>query len=110
MTALGQANALTVLAVAEKGAFLHAPDMYMEKLVVDPAARSAIDLAAPLEDNLRAVASRLGKTLSELTVSLLAKPRHNPCSGLGYAFSPFPMATSPRQSSPACPIAKWTSY
>lgn len=79
MTALGQANALTVLAVAEKGAFLHAPDMYMEKLVVDPAARGAIDLAAPLEDNLRAVASRLGKTLSELTVSLLAKLRHEAC-------------------------------
>ncbi len=59
MTALGQANALTVLAVAEKGAFLHAPDMYMEKLVVGPAARGVIDLAAPLEDNLRAVASRL---------------------------------------------------
>lgn len=79
MTALGQANALTVLAVAEKGAFLHAPDMYMEKLVVGPAARGGIDLAAPLEDNLRAVASRLGKTLSELTVSLLAKPRHDAC-------------------------------
>ncbi|MBT9431413.1 class II fructose-bisphosphatase [Candidatus Sodalis endolongispinus] len=79
MTALGQANALTVLAVAEKGAFLHAPDMYMEKLVVGPAARGAIDLSAPLEDNLRAVASRLGKTLSELTVSLLAKPRHEAC-------------------------------
>lgn len=79
MTALGQANALTVLTVAEKGAFLHAPDMYMEKLVVGPAARGVIDLAAPLEDNLRAVASRLGKTLSELTVSLLAKPRHDAC-------------------------------
>ncbi|CAJ0996198.1 Fructose-1,6-bisphosphatase 1 class 2 [Sodalis praecaptivus] len=79
MTALGQANALTVLAIAEKGAFLHAPDMYMEKLVVGPAARGVIDLAAPLEDNLRSVASRLGKTLSELTVSLLAKPRHDAC-------------------------------
>lgn len=79
MTALGQANALTVLAVAEKGAFLHAPDMYMEKLVVGPAARGVIDLAAPLEDNLRAVANRLGKTLSELTVSLLTKPRHDAC-------------------------------
>lgn len=80
MTALGKANALTVLAVAEKGAFLHAPDMYMEKLVVGPAARGVIDLAAPLEDNLRASASgRLGKTLSELTVSPLAKPRHEAC-------------------------------
>lgn len=51
----------------------------MEKLVVGPAARGVIDLAAPMEDNLRAVASRLGKTLSELMVSLLAKPRHDAC-------------------------------
>ncbi|MGL9773900.1 MAG: class II fructose-bisphosphatase [Sodalis sp. (in: enterobacteria)] len=72
-------HALTVLAMAGKGVFLHAPDMYMKKLVVGPAARGVIDLAALLEDNLRAIASRLGKTLSELTVSLLAKPRHEAC-------------------------------
>ena len=39
MTAMGQANAISVLAVAEAGAFLKAPDMYMEKLVVGPGAK-----------------------------------------------------------------------
>ncbi|WP_304166539.1 class II fructose-bisphosphatase [Lonsdalea britannica] len=77
MTAMGQANALAVLAVAEKGAFLHAPDMYMEKLIVGPQAKGAIDLNRPLEDNLRAVAKQLNKPLHELTVTTLAKPRHD---------------------------------
>ncbi len=77
MTALGQANALAVLAVGEKGAFLHAPDMYMEKLVVGPEAKGAIDLALPLEDNLRNIARRLDKPLTQLTVAILAKPRHD---------------------------------
>ncbi|MFP1790612.1 class II fructose-bisphosphatase [Lonsdalea quercina] len=77
MTAMGQANALAVLAVAEKGAFLHAPDMYMEKLIVGPQAKGAIDLNRPLEDNLRAVAKKLNKPLHELTVTTLAKPRHD---------------------------------
>ncbi|MFP1743779.1 class II fructose-bisphosphatase [Lonsdalea quercina] len=77
MTAMGQANALAVLAVAEKGAFLHAPDMYMEKLIVGPQAKGAIDLNHPLEENLRAVAKKLNKPLHELTVTTLAKPRHD---------------------------------
>ncbi|MFP1916972.1 class II fructose-bisphosphatase [Lonsdalea quercina] len=77
MTAMGQANALAVLAVAEKGAFLHAPDMYMEKLIVGPQAKGAIDLNRPLEENLREVAKKLNKPLHELTVTTLAKPRHD---------------------------------
>ena len=48
MTAQGQANAITVLAVANKGSFLKAPDMYMEKLIVGPEAKGAIDLNKPL--------------------------------------------------------------
>lgn len=79
MTAMGQANALAVLAVGEKGAFLHAPDMYMEKLIVGPGAKGAIDLTLPLADNLRNVAIKLGKPLSQLTVITLAKPRHDAC-------------------------------
>ncbi|MEQ9888697.1 class II fructose-bisphosphatase [Pectobacterium zantedeschiae] len=79
MTAMGQANALAVLAVGEKGAFLHAPDMYMEKLIVGPEAKGAIDLNLPLADNLRNVALKLGKPLSQLTVITLAKPRHDAC-------------------------------
>jgi len=77
MTALGQANALTVLAVGDKGTFLHAPDMYMEKLVVGPGAKGTIDLNLPLEDNLQRIATALNKPLSQLTITLLAKPRHD---------------------------------
>jgi fructose-1,6-bisphosphatase II len=77
MTAMGQANALAVLAVGDRGTFLHAPDMYMEKLIVGPAAKGHIDLNLPLETNLKNVAAALGKTLDELTVTILAKPRHD---------------------------------
>jgi fructose-1,6-bisphosphatase II len=77
MTAMGQSNAIAVLAVGEKGSFLKAPDMYMEKLVVGPDAKNAIDLTLSLEDNIRNVAKALNKTLSELTVVTLAKPRHD---------------------------------
>jgi len=77
MTAMGQSNALAVLAVGEKGSFLRAPDMYMEKLIVGPNAKDAIDLERSLEQNLKAIAFALGKSLSELTVATLAKPRHD---------------------------------
>jgi len=77
MTAMGQSNAVAVLAVGEKGAFLKAPDMYMEKLVVGPDAKDAIDLRLSLEDNIRNVAYALDKDITELTVVTLAKPRHD---------------------------------
>ena len=77
MTAMGQSNALAVLAAGEKGSFLKAPDMYMEKLVVGPGAKGAIDLALSLEDNLKNIAKALGKTLDTLVVTTLAKPRHD---------------------------------
>lgn len=77
MTAMGQPNALSVLAVAEKGAFLRAPDMYMEKLVVGPEAKGVINLDRPLVDNLKRIASKMNKPLSSLTVITLAKPRHD---------------------------------
>ncbi|OBT16423.1 fructose-1,6-bisphosphatase, class II [Vibrio sp. UCD-FRSSP16_10] len=77
MTAMGQSNALAVLAAGEKGSFLKAPDMYMEKLVVGPGAKGVIDLTKPLTENLVNVAKALGKELHELTVITLAKPRHD---------------------------------
>ncbi|WP_120513754.1 class II fructose-bisphosphatase [Photobacterium salinisoli] len=77
MTAMGQNNALAVLAAGEKGAFLKAPDMYMEKLVVGPQAKGQIDLNLPLEDNLVNIAAALGKPLEALVVTTLAKPRHD---------------------------------
>jgi fructose-1,6-bisphosphatase II len=51
--------------------------MYMEKLIVGPAARGEIDLDLPLETNLRNIAIAMNKPLSQLTVSILAKPRHD---------------------------------
>lgn len=77
MTAMGQNNAIAVLAAGEKDSFLKAPDMYMEKLVVGPNAKGAIDLNLSLEQNVRNVAARLQKPLSQLTVITLAKPRHD---------------------------------
>ncbi|NBI12230.1 class II fructose-bisphosphatase [[Haemophilus] felis] len=76
MTAMGQANALAVLAAGGKDTFLKAPDMYMEKLVVGPEVKGMVDLNLPLEQNLRRVASKMGKLLSQLTVITLDKPRH----------------------------------
>ncbi|EKO3564963.1 class II fructose-bisphosphatase [Vibrio metschnikovii] len=77
MTAMGQSNALAVLAAGEKGSFLKAPDMYMEKLVVGPGAKGCIDLNKPLADNLQTIATALDKALHQLTVVTLAKPRHD---------------------------------
>ena len=77
MTAMGQANDLAVMAVGDKGCFLNAPDMYMEKLIVGPCAKGAIDLSLPLDANLRNLAAALAKPLNELTVTILAKPRHD---------------------------------
>lgn len=77
MTAMGQSNALAVLAAGEKGSFLKAPDMYMEKLVVGPDAKGVIDLNKPVKENLENIAKALGKTLGTLVVITLAKPRHD---------------------------------
>ncbi|MGL5292091.1 MAG: class II fructose-bisphosphatase [Vibrionaceae bacterium] len=77
MTAMGQPNALSVLAAAEKGSLLQAPDMYMEKLVVGPQAKGCIDLSLPIEVNLKNIAKALNKDLSQLTVATLSKPRHD---------------------------------
>ncbi|MGL4252461.1 MAG: class II fructose-bisphosphatase [Fusobacteriaceae bacterium] len=76
MTAQGQANAIAVLAVGNKGSFLKAPDMYMEKLCVGPEAKGKIDLEKPLMENIEIVAKATNKTLNELTIVVLDKPRH----------------------------------
>lgn len=77
MTAMGQANAISVMAVGNKGSFLKAPDMYMEKIIVGPGAKGAIDLNLPLIDNVHNVAKALGKKLKDLAIITLAKPRHD---------------------------------
>ncbi|MBE3519168.1 MAG: class II fructose-bisphosphatase [Firmicutes bacterium] len=74
--AKGLSRALSVLAVAEEGCLLHAPDMYMEKLAVGPKARGAIDLDRPIEENLERVAAALGKNVGDLVVVILDRPRN----------------------------------
>lgn len=74
--ATGGVGATSVIAVAEKGNFLHAPDTYMDKIACGPGAKGVIDLDAPVEDNVRKVAKALGKDVSEVTVVILERPRH----------------------------------
>jgi len=72
----GLPRSMTVIAVARAGCLFHAPDMYMEKLAVGPKAKGAIDLDAPIEDNLKRVARVLGKNVSDLVVVILDRPRN----------------------------------
>jgi fructose-1,6-bisphosphatase class II len=74
--ATGGVGAIAVIAVAEKGCFLHAPDTYMDKIACGPAGRGKIDLDAPVEDNIRNVAKALGKDVSDMTVVVMDRPRH----------------------------------
>jgi fructose-1,6-bisphosphatase class II len=76
LCATGAPNAIAVLAASEQGGLLHAPDMYMEKLVVGPSSRDAVDLDAPVRFNLRAIAQSLGRRVEDLVVMVLERPRH----------------------------------
>jgi fructose-1,6-bisphosphatase II len=76
LCATGAANALAVLAASEHGGLLHAPDLYMEKLVVGPSSRDVVDLDAPVRFNLRAIAQSLGRRVEDLVVIVLDRPRH----------------------------------
>jgi fructose-1,6-bisphosphatase II len=72
----GGAGAITVLAAAESGGLLHAPDCYMEKIIVGPAAKGAVDLDAPVRQNLKSIARRLQRGVDDLVVVVLDRPRH----------------------------------
>jgi fructose-1,6-bisphosphatase class II len=76
LCATGAAKALAVLAASEHGGLLHAPDLYMEKLVVGPTSRDVVDLDAPVRFNLRAIAQALGRRVEDLVVIVLDRPRH----------------------------------
>ncbi len=76
LCATGSANAIAVLAAAEKGGLLHAPDIYMNKIVVGPSVKGAIDIDAPVRDNLNAIATRLKRRVEDLTIVVLSRPRH----------------------------------
>src|SRR5690625_1580763 len=75
-TVNGQEHAITVIAAAPKGTLLHAPDMYMKKLAVGPKAKGKIDVDAPIEENIQAVAKANGKDITALNVLIQDRPRH----------------------------------
>jgi len=72
----GRYNAMAVIAAGPKGSLLHAPDTYMDKIAVGPEAKKAIDLQAPVKDNLVKIAKAVGKRKTDLTVMVLDRPRH----------------------------------
>ena len=76
LCATGAAGAITVLAASEAGGLLYAPDCYMEKIVVGPSCKEAVDLNAPVADNLKNIAKRLERSVQDLVVVVLDRPRH----------------------------------
>ena len=76
LCATGATNAIAVLAAAEKGGLLHAPDIYMDKLVVGPSSKGKVDINAPVADNLKAIAKCLDREVHDLVVIVLDRPRH----------------------------------
>ncbi len=77
LTAMGRSGALCVVALAPRGS-MYAPGklVYMEKIAVGPEARGAIDINAPVHDNLRAIARAKHRDVDDLTVMILDRPRH----------------------------------
>lgn len=76
LVAKGLTGAIAVLAVANNGCLLHAPDMYMDKICVGPKAKGCIDIDASVADNLNSVAKALEKKVADLTVVILDRERH----------------------------------
>ncbi|MCI2253819.1 class II fructose-bisphosphatase [Domibacillus sp. DTU_2020_1001157_1_SI_ALB_TIR_016] len=76
IVAAGGWNALAVLAVADAGNLLNAPDMYMDKIAVGPEAVGMIDINASVTDNLRAVAKAKNKDIEDVVATILNRERH----------------------------------
>ncbi len=76
LCAMGEPNAISVLAASERGGLLHAPDVYMEKIVVPPPCKGAVDLDAPAAENLKAIARRLERDVEDLVIIVIDRPRH----------------------------------
>ncbi|AGN38285.1 class II fructose-bisphosphatase [Bacillus sp. GM2] len=76
IVASGGWNALAVIAVADHGNLLNAPDMYMDKIAVGPEAVGCIDIEAPVIDNLKAVAKAKNKDVEDVVATILNRPRH----------------------------------
>ena len=76
LCATGSNNAIAVMAVSERGGLLHAPDIYMDKLIVPPRAVGLVDLDAPIADTAQIVAKSLKRDVNEMVVAVLDRPRH----------------------------------
>ena len=76
LIAKGQNGAIAVMAIAEKGGLLHAPDMYMEKLCVGPRGAGAIDITKSLTENIKNVATKMERNVDEITLVMLDRERH----------------------------------
>lgn len=76
LCATGAPNAIAVLAASTRDGLLHAPDLYMEKLVVGPSSKDHVSLDAPVHENLQAIARCLGRRVEDLVVVVLERPRH----------------------------------
>ncbi len=76
LIAKGQNGAIAVMAIAEKGGLLHAPDMYMEKLCVGPRGAGAIDITKSLTENIKNVAAKMERSVDEITLVMLDRERH----------------------------------
>jgi len=76
LVAHGQAGAITVLAASEKGGLVHAPDTYLDKLCVGPVAAGRVDIRLPPRENLARIATELRRSVGDITVVILERPRH----------------------------------
>src|SRR5580704_473961 len=76
LCATGSPGAITVLAASEKGGLLHAPDCYMEKIVVGPSCKGVVDLDASVSHNLNVIAKVLERRIEDLVIIILERPRH----------------------------------
>ena len=78
LCATGAPRAIAVLAASERGGLLHAPDIYMQKLVVGAQSKRSVDLDAPVAYNLQQIAKGLDRDVSDLVVVVLDRERHEP--------------------------------
>ncbi len=76
LIAKGQNGAIAVMAIAEKGGLLHAPDMYMEKICVGPRGAGSIDITKSLTENIQNVAAKMGRKVDEINLVMLDRERH----------------------------------
>ena len=76
LVATGSANATAVLAAAEPGGLMHAPDTYLEKLIVGPVAAGHVSINDPVGVTLNTIAEKLGRKVWDITVVILERPRH----------------------------------